>query len=128
MANKPAKCISPEKASKLQSKYVNTIEKALKKEFGKDFSHEFWWSVSELEEYIAYFKEEAKKKGYKELGLRFSLGKYEDDEKEGNISAFIRPTGMQESRVLTKTASSQIMIEDVDAYNDGHSTWPPVGN
>ncbi|MCM5664145.1 hypothetical protein [Galbibacter mesophilus] len=126
MAKKPTKCISPEKASKLQDKYVKTIEKALKKEFGKDFSHEFWWSVEELEEYLAYFKEEAKKKGYKELGLRFSLGKYEDDEKEGNISAFIKPTGVQESSTLTKSASSQIMIQDVDAYNDSYSEWPPA--
>ncbi|MDG3582152.1 MULTISPECIES: hypothetical protein [Galbibacter] len=126
MAKKPKKCITPKKAQKLEEKFAKTIRKALKKEFGKDFSCEFWWSVDELEEYIKYFKEEAKQKGYTDLGLRFSLGMYEDDEKDGDISGFIKPTGTKaETASLKSAAAEPIMIQDVDSYNDGYNDWPP---
>ncbi|MEL4308474.1 hypothetical protein [Joostella sp. CR20] len=123
MAQKPKKCITHKKALKLQEKYAKTIEKTLKKEYGKDFASQFWWSVEELEEYIAYFKQEAKDKGYTDLGLRFSLGKYEDDDKDGNLSGFIMPTGVKTTKAL---ADDPEMIEDVDSYNDSMTGWPPA--
>lgn len=129
MAKKPKKCITHKKAVKLQENYVKTIDKGLKKEFRKEFSSQFWWSLEELEEYIAYFKQEAKEKGYKDLGLRFSLGKHEDTDKEGAISGFIMPTGVKDVNVNTLAKSTNVaqpqMIEDVDSYNDSLSGWPP---
>ena len=127
MAKKPKKCITHKKAIKLQDKYAKTIEKALKKEFGKEFASQFWWSLEELEEYIAYFKQEAKDKGYKDLGLRFSLGRYNDDDKEGNISGFIMPTGVKDVPTVAKSAKAAEpeMIEGVDSYNDSSVGWPP---
>ncbi len=127
MEKKPKKCITSKKAKKLQDRYVKVIEKALKKEFKKDICRDFSWSLEELEDYIAYVKSEAKEKGYKDLGLRFFMGKYEDDEEKGDVTMFIAPTGTKENMVLKSAVSDDDddTIEDIDPYNSGHSRIPP---
>ncbi|MCX2681496.1 hypothetical protein OOZ15_16200 [Galbibacter sp. EGI 63066] len=121
---KPAKCISPKKAKKLQEKYIKTIEKALKKEFGKEQCRDFWWPLEEIEEYIAYVKSETKDKDYKNLGLRFFLGKYEDDENDGSATMFIAPTGTKETAISAMKVGTET-IEEVDPLNMNQGGWPP---
>lgn len=42
-------------------------------------ANEFAYSLDEIEDYIAYFKAEAAKKGLKNLGLKIVLGQYPED-------------------------------------------------
>ena len=140
MSKKPKKCISVKEAKMLEKNYVDTIEKALEKSQGCQECREFWWSLEELEDYIKYVKKKAKKKGYKNLGLRFYLGKYgkdvhvhEDGEEHEDMTLFIAPTGVHSTKTLTpikravgaKAAAEDENIKDMDAYNGGHSRKPP---
>lgn len=128
MNQKPKKCITKDDAIKLQKNYVKVIEKALKKELGKQQVRDFWWSLEEIESYIAYVKEEAAKKGYENLGLRFFMGKYDDSTKDGQTTMFIAPTqssidvSLKTAETISKTDET---IEDIDPLNLGHSKFPP---
>ncbi|ETN95681.1 hypothetical protein [Zhouia amylolytica] len=129
MTQKPKKCITKDNAKKLQKNYVDIIEKILKKELGKQEARDFWWSVEEVEEYIAYVKAEAAKKGYENLGLRFFMGKYDDGTKNGQTTMFMAPTKRTDSVSLKSTepgTGEDETIEDIDPYNDGYGKIPPT--
>lgn len=132
MSKKPKKCITKDNAKKLQKNYVKIIEKALKKELGKEQVRDFWWSLEDIEQYISYVKEEAAKKGYENLGLRFFMGKYDDGTKDGQTTMFIAPTKNAKpvSQESAKSASDDgnddnETIGDIDPYNDNQGGWPP---
>jgi|SRR5690606_7430304 len=136
MSKKPKKCISVKEARKLEKNYVETIEKTLKKEFGCEECREFWWSLEEIEEYIDYVKNEAKDKGYNNLGLRFYLGKYDKKKAKDSEQStlFIAPTGVLTDERLTplkgktvgaKAKETDSNIYGINAYNGAYGGVPP---
>ena len=135
MSKKPKGCITVEEAKKLERNYVEKIEKTLEKDLGCQECREFWWSLEELDEYIHYVKKEAEEKGYKNLGLRFYLGKYDKDQnKHEDVTMFIAPTGINTKEPLAPIKGQVVGAKSVDvdnniygvaAFNGGHSRKPP---
>lgn len=138
MSKKPKGCITVEEARELQKNYVDKIEKTLEKSLGCQECREFWWSIDELEKYIKYVKKKAKKKGYKNLGLRFYLGKYGKHQHEHeHVTMFMTPTGVLAKESLTpivgevvgaKSASVDKNIEKISAFNRGSGGVKPYDN
>ncbi|UOB17708.1 hypothetical protein [Abyssalbus ytuae] len=136
MSRRPKKCITVKEAKTLQANYVSKIEKILKEKLGKEECRDFWWSLEDIEEYITYFKVEAAAKGYKNLGLRFYLGKYDSDNDgyPDQTTMFIAPTGVQTNEdfvslkgetIGAMTASTDDNIYEIEAMNDGFAGVPP---
>lgn len=135
MSKKPKGCITVEEARELQKNYVDKIEKTLEKSLGCQECREFWWSIEEMEEYIKYVKKKARKKGYKNLGLRFYLGKYGKHQHEHeHVTMFISPTGAHVKETLlplkgeavgAMSAKTDKNIEKISAFNRSISLIPP---
>lgn len=135
MSKKPKKCITVEEAKELEKNYVDTIEKTLEKSLGCQECREFWWSIEEIEEYIKYVKKKARKKGYKNLGLRFYLGKYGKDQHEHeHTTMFIAPTGIHAKEALlplkgetvgAKAAATDNNIYEMKSLNGAYGGVPP---
>ncbi|NER13920.1 hypothetical protein GWK08_10745 [Leptobacterium flavescens] len=92
---KPEKTISVEEAKELQNNHKNLHARILRDTFGYEDTREFWFSMKELEEYLAYVKQEADKKGYDNLGIRIYLAAYPPtpERKFGLSTVFLAPTG-----------------------------------
>lgn len=56
-----------------------------------DDNRSCWWSLEDLEKYIAYAKYESKENGYTMNGLRIYMGAY-GPEKNGETTLFMVPT------------------------------------
>ncbi len=67
------KLISTDSAKAWARRYTDTRYKILTENLGFQDNRTSWYSVEELETYIAYAKREAKKKGFKINGFRLRL-------------------------------------------------------
>ncbi|WP_299678729.1 hypothetical protein [uncultured Tenacibaculum sp.] len=135
-AVKPAQAISYEKARVLQKEYIETRANVLNKALqsrgviqGEDV-RDYYYDLEVLEQYIAYFKAEAKKKGYDNLGLRIHLGAYPNQEhynEPGNSTIFIMPTHKLEDKNKRLLLNSDVLnAEGIDALNLATGGRPPV--
>lgn len=116
--NKPLKCITVEEARKLQDNWESTRAKIIDSNLGKIDSREFYYTIEELEEYLAYVKDESQKQGINNPGVRIYLGAY-DDSKSNYATVFIAPTEGE-----TKSSKNNYSI---DPFNFGQSGHPPKG-
>ena len=132
---KPKKCISPEKAEKLQAYWCDTRGKLIEKGCGYVDCREFWYSIEELEGYISYVKKEAKKLKYKKknLGIRIYLGAYQptEDKHDGLATIFLAPTvrkkaGSRGKDEIGDDDNDQENIDGIDPFNDNQGGWPPI--
>ncbi|GAA3511993.1 hypothetical protein GCM10022393_27140 [Aquimarina addita] len=124
---KPKKCISKKEAKELHDNWCNQREGHLKKRLGFEDTREFWWSVEELEEYLAYVKSESNKQGIDHPGIRIYMGAYSKAKckmKRGYSTLFMVPTGAP-AKSLGKENAEQPNNYDIDAYNRGGSGRPP---
>ena len=124
---RPQKCITEEEARELQDTWCNKRAKHLKKELGFEDTREFHWSVAELEDYLAFVKQESKKQGVKNPGVRIYMGAYPKEKckmKKGYSTLFLAPTGSKPG------ASGKDGIADENNYgiapfNKGGYGFPP---
>ncbi len=94
-----------------------------------------WWSLKDIEAYIAYAKQEAKNKDYVLDGLRIYQGAYSDTVRDGTKqvglgTVFIVPTGKkavgQEGNMLPmSTAAGGGDLKELYPLNEGHPGNPP---
>lgn len=72
--------ISYKEAQVLKNEYIDTryaiINDSLFKNSKRKDTREFWFSMETMEQYLAYVKQEAKDKGYTDLGLRIYFAAY----------------------------------------------------
>jgi len=117
---------------KTRSKELNKIIEKLDNKPNKQDSLSTWFSLEELENYIAYVKEEGTKKGIVVNGLRVYLGAYKknvkDASKNNYSTVFFAPTQAKKA-VLQKSSSdyteSSSDINSMDALNMGTIGGPP---
>lgn len=137
--NLPKGLISSVEAKELNQQFIKTRSKDLnrivKKESGnpkKEDAISSWFSLEELENYIAYVKEEGTKKGISVNGLRVYFGAYANNvkkqDKKDLSTVFFVPTkvkqaSLQKDGVTAVVASSD--IDSIDALNDGMQGYPP---
>ncbi|GGD97152.1 hypothetical protein [Planktosalinus lacus] len=114
--NKPIKCITVEEARKLQDNWVSTRAKIIDSNLGIVDSREVHYSIEELEEYLAYVKEESQKQGINTPGIRVYFGAY-DDSKSNYATIFMAPTEGE-----TESSNNNYNIEP---FNFGQSGHPP---
>lgn len=132
--NKPNNLITKEEATKL-SKDFNVKNKLIGKHIGKPSNCSTWYSLADLEEYIAYIKAEGKAKGYSVDGIRFYLGSYSKNnsnvKKQRQTTVFLAPTGnkvTQEKTMKMVAPTSSPDITDIDPLNFGNDGIPPDSN
>ena len=89
---KPDKCISPAEAQALQNNWVSTrqvaIEQSLK---GQIDCREFNFSVSELQEFLDYVKDESSREQVPNPGVRIYFAAY-SGENGNKATVFLAPT------------------------------------
>ncbi|WP_456461442.1 hypothetical protein [Lutibacter sp.] len=137
--NLPKGLITPLEAKKLNQQFVKTRSKELNRIIGKldnkpnkKDSLSSWFSLEELENYIAYVKEVGAKKGIDINGLRVYFGAYGKNMKnpaKNNFSTvFFVPTTAKKELIKKKTitaVSTSSDIEDIDGLNLGGTGNPP---
>ncbi|GAB4162231.1 MAG: hypothetical protein Tsb0033_20980 [Winogradskyella sp.] len=91
-----------------------------------------WYSIEEIEAYIAYAKQQADSLGYTLDGLRLYAGAYPDSkEGPGLMTMFFVPTGYQnvsEGSILPTTQGGGNDLEGADGLNFGKKGDPPSAN
>ena len=92
-----------------------------------------WYSIEEIESYIAYAKEQADSLGYTLDGLRLYAGAYPDTkEGPGLMTMFFVPTGSQNvsegSMIPTAQGGGSNDLKGADGLNHGGSGMPPSAN
>ena len=91
-----------------------------------------WYSIEEIESYIAYAKEQADSLGYTLDGLRLYAGAYPDTkEGPGLMTMFFVPTGsknVSEGSMLTTLQGGGNDIQGADGLNRGSKGDPPSAN
>ena len=93
----PTQLISVERGMELSNNYCTKKGAMLKTAKGDDDATAVWYSLQELENYIAYIKSEGLNKGYIVDGIRFHLGLYPENDvvgKAGYTTIFLSPTGI----------------------------------
>lgn len=124
---KPQKCIKVEEARELHNNWCKKRGKRLHKKLGFEDAREFHWSVAELEEYLAYVKQESEEQGIKDPGIRVYLGAYPKSKCKmgrGYSTLFFSATG---SRPGASGKDGGIVENnyDIPAFNLGQSGHPP---
>ncbi|MCM8570591.1 hypothetical protein NE848_14440 [Gramella jeungdoensis] len=138
--NRPAKCITIEKAKKLQKKWRDTRGKLFEDNEEYKDSCEVWYSLEELQEYINYVRDLSAEQGVEHPGISIWLAAEDKKGKKDGISTvFLSATkessAPQNAVVENNSGSSDVVLAltsnsyetnyNIDAYNDGSSKWPP---
>jgi hypothetical protein len=92
-----------------------------------------WYSIEEIESYIAYAKKQADSLGYTLDGLRLYAGAYPDTkEGPGLMTMFFVPTGSENvsegSMIPTAQGGGSNDLKGADGLNFGQSGYPPGAN
>ncbi len=138
-ANLPKGLITPLEAKKLNNQFVKTRSKELNKIIekldnkpNKKDSLSTWFSLDELENYIAYVKEVGAKKGLDINGLRVYFGAYgkniKNPSKNNFSTVFFVPTIPKKqtiSKSVINTVEDSSDTEVIDALNLGTVGYPP---
>lgn len=123
------KLISKETAKEYIDLYRNGKYLKASKEIEKPDALEFFYTLDELEGYIAYVKEEAKKQGLSEpTGISFALSSYPNnvhvkEKQNGLTSIILRP--YHSNLVLKSSNSKYNTIESISPMNLASSIPPP---
>jgi len=124
---RPQKCINVEEARELHNNWCKKRGKRLQKKLGFEDAREFHWSVAELEEYLAYVKQESEEQGIKDPGIRIYMGAYPKSKckmSKGMSTLFLAPTGSRPG-ASGKGDGDPENNYDIPAFNKGGSGFPP---
>lgn len=86
-------------------------------------TYETWFSVEELEAYLAYVKKNIPKD--ENPGIRIYFGNYgaNGSPRKNYSTSFLAPTRQVKNDVAGATSNENVYT--LDAYNDGDQKWPP---
>jgi len=131
----PKGIISPKEAKTLDRAFNlkhSIINDSLFKEDKTGDNRSSWWSLKQIESYIAYSKKQAEDKGYILDGLRVYLGSYPSTKREtGLTTMFFIPTGYEgksEGSLFPKLQAGSADIKGVDGLNFSQNGHPPGSN
>lgn len=129
------KLISKEFAIELNQNYINMRSPIIRQSIGSDDFDCVWYSLEELEGYIAYIKAEGADKGFTVDGIRLYMGVYPSDgsygPKAGKTTIFLSPTGQAANRGASGVSSSSGNYQapdiiDIQPMNFGTAGNPPI--
>ncbi|TWI00638.1 hypothetical protein IQ05_01295 [Flavobacterium tiangeerense] len=129
---KPKQLITKEFAKLLNENYNKTRYPLIKEAIKKEDANAIWFSIVELENYIAYIKAEAKRQKGEIDGIRFHFGAYPEDkayaEKAGLTTIFLAPTGTKKIKKTTEVSKMEKSIENDDSLNIAPLNYGSIGN
>ncbi len=123
------KLISKEQTRDLTNRYLELRAPLVNNSIGREDSNAAWYSIEELEAYIAYIKDQSQQKGYVIEGIRFFQGVYPNNqqqygEKAGLTTLVLVPTGIvsADKKLVSKNVESNKSktvnnIQSVDSPN-----------
>jgi hypothetical protein len=112
----PANCISVATAKQLQKNWNDTRAREIDQAQGSQDTFEFTFDIDELQEYIDYVKEEAKKQQLGSVGLRLFFAAY-DDSKSKKATIFLCPSASNDANSNN--------LYSIDPFNNNTGGWPP---
>lgn len=123
------KLISTKTAKEYIKLYDSVKYEAISKATGKPDALEFYYTIAELEGYLAYVKKEAKEQGVTANGIAISLGAYPKGspkgEKYDNLTTIIlRPYGKMNGVSYLVPPKETEIIESIDPMNNSDSSPP----
>ncbi|MHA7059778.1 hypothetical protein ACWGOQ_0021300 [Aquimarina sp. M1] len=124
---RPQKCITENEARELHDNWCKKRGRRLQKKLGFEDAREFHWSVAELEEYLAYVKQESEEQGIKDPGIRIYMGAYSQSKckmGKGMSTLFLAPTGSRPG-ASGKDGGDPENNYDIPAFNRGGTGHPP---
>ncbi|NIF05724.1 hypothetical protein F3J23_09725 [Chryseobacterium sp. Tr-659] len=135
------KLISYREARVLYDEYSRTNDMVLTKyRNGEPDSRWYWFSLEEMEGYIRYVKENAKKQKLKNVGIRIYMGKYPVNQPKNRMAKpeyagyqtiFLVPTSKKDKRNNTKVMSrttatdENTTVESIEPMNMTNLAPPP---
>lgn len=130
---KPTQLISFEKGKELNRNYNEKRGALVTEKSGVEDANAFWFSLEEIERYIAYVKDSGVEKGFTVDGIRIYLGVYSEAESKnaGYTTVFLTPTGAANQVMLTRDVSLQSDspdITEIEPLNFGSMGNPPKLN
>ena len=113
---KPTKCISVTEAKELCNNWMSSRGASLTSSRGSQDTSDFTFSLSEMEEFLAYVREESTKQGVSDPGIRIYFAAY-NNSKSDKATVILAPTkGVDQNSDINY---------DVDPMNRGNTGWPP---
>jgi len=127
---KPEGVISPSRAKELDKNF-NERHSLISNAIGKQDNRSSWYSLTDIENYLAYAKQQTGELGYTMDGIRIYVGSHGEKD---FTTMFIVPTGNEKiqkgsllpANILLLAGSSD--IDDGDGLNDGGIGEPPSAN
>lgn len=122
--SKPKWLIKPEEAKVLSDEFTARNRVLSKRIVGRSDNRSCWWSVEDIEEFLAHAKKQARAKGHELNGIRAYFGAYAPNQgKVGESTIFMVPTA---SIVDGKDGPGDTAdIPDADGFNFGGPGDPP---
>lgn len=118
MANRPTNCITVTEAKDLQSNWVQTRATDIQTALGYEDTREFWFSIEELESFIAYVKQKTTEQNLQQPGVRIYFGAYPNEMGQNSYSTvFLAPTNLTNGRNKNNY--------NIDPLNHGTGGMPP---
>ena len=114
--SKPANCISVVEAKSLRNNWETSRGASLSSSRGAEDTSDFTFSLEEMEEFLGYVKEESKKQGITNPGIRVYFAAYNARD-TNQATVFLAPTKGTEADSDTNY--------DVEPLNRGSQGWPP---
>lgn len=112
----PDKCITEDAARELQDNWLDTRAVWIQQQRSQGDTREFVFSVSDLEEFIAYVKDLSTQQGFNKPGIRIYFGAY-DNALNSNATVFLSATESGE-----KNSNNNYNIQPYNVVSGG---WPP---
>ncbi|TRO65190.1 hypothetical protein [Christiangramia sabulilitoris] len=126
---KPENCIPRSEAHELSETWWNSRGKAIENAVKHKDVCAVNFSIAELEDYLAYVKENSK--DVNDPGISIWMGTYpEDDEKvpekkKGYSTVFLSPTRKKAPGTYEEGENDFEENEEIDPMNGGSGLWPP---
>jgi hypothetical protein len=131
---KPSGLITPAQAKALDANWTATRKRAVDSAAGRPDNRSSWWSLEDIQNYLAYAENQADSLGYEMNGIRVYLGVYPGNAPNGKAdytTMFIVPTGKKLHSGSNfnlfnfSTLAGGGDIPGGDGINDGGNGYPP---
>jgi len=126
----PKGLITPQKAKMLDEAFDSRHALISKSIVMRPDNRSTWWSLEDMQKYLAYAEKESADLGYTMTGVRVYLGTYPTVEEVGYTTMFLVPTGAKDlskagSTFFSMTQDGKGDIPGGSGLNDGGMGNPP---
>ncbi len=114
---KPSNCITVAQARDLQNNWVSTRAVDIERAQGSPDTREFLFSLTDLQQFLDYVREESTKAGISNPGVRIYFAAYDNDASD-KATVFLAPT--------VGTTEGVANNYNIEPLNKGISGYPPL--